>query len=206
VATPTCSVCGRPTSAHQRHVRFGLPDPVLALAKREQAEGTWDEPSDGARLGDAPSSKRWCLRPLVATGPSIDGTSVTFKVWIAIDPRNEALRRLTEIWWDDARYRDLRLEGWCTRSGRVGDVSGTGQPQTVCLLRITGWPRAARARLVECLADGDPRRDLLGASVTDQDVVDDRVDSGFKGRGQVFVAVGDGQPGQIVGPEYVVGG
>jgi hypothetical protein len=48
------------------------------------------------------------LLPVHLTG----GESVTFGVWLAIDPRDHALRRLTEIWWDDTRYRDLRLEGW----------------------------------------------------------------------------------------------
>lgn len=42
----------------------------------------------------------------------VGGDSITFGVWLAIDPRDNALRRLTEVWWDETRYPDLRVEGW----------------------------------------------------------------------------------------------
>jgi len=41
VATDTCPSCGRPRDAHDRHVRYTLPDPVLALRRREKTPGTW---------------------------------------------------------------------------------------------------------------------------------------------------------------------
>jgi hypothetical protein len=36
-----CATCGMPIDAHNRHVRFQLPDPVLALPDRERTDGTW---------------------------------------------------------------------------------------------------------------------------------------------------------------------
>lgn len=36
-----CPTCGRPVDAHDRHVRFRLPDPVLAVPDQERTEGTW---------------------------------------------------------------------------------------------------------------------------------------------------------------------
>lgn len=41
-----------------------------------------------------------------------EADSLTFGVWLAIDPRNDALRRLFDIWWDDEQYANLRLTGW----------------------------------------------------------------------------------------------
>lgn len=31
---------------------------------------------------------------------------------LAIDPRNDHLRSLMDVWWDDPKYRDLRMDGW----------------------------------------------------------------------------------------------
>ncbi len=36
-----CATCGRPLDAHDRHVRFRLPQPVLDSPDRDQAPGTW---------------------------------------------------------------------------------------------------------------------------------------------------------------------
>lgn len=40
------------------------------------------------------------------------GDFVTFGLWLAIDPRDDALTKLAEVWWNDDKYRDLTVEGW----------------------------------------------------------------------------------------------
>jgi len=40
------------------------------------------------------------------------GDSVTFGLWLAIDPRDDALRKLAGVWWDNDEYRDLSIDGW----------------------------------------------------------------------------------------------
>src|SRR5688500_10080476 len=37
----SCPLCGRPTDSHNRHERFKLPDPVLALPDDEREARTW---------------------------------------------------------------------------------------------------------------------------------------------------------------------
>ena len=41
-----------------------------------------------------------------------ENDSLTFGTWLAIDPREGALRSIFEIWWDDVRYAQLTLSGW----------------------------------------------------------------------------------------------
>lgn len=41
-----CELCGRPTDAHDRQVRFRLPDPVLRASEQDRAQGTWKTHED----------------------------------------------------------------------------------------------------------------------------------------------------------------
>gem|GEM_PF-5983322 len=36
-----CPTCGRPLDEHNRHLRFGVPEPVLSVPKEERAARTW---------------------------------------------------------------------------------------------------------------------------------------------------------------------
>jgi hypothetical protein len=96
-------------SAHNRHVRFRLPEPVLASADREQTAGTWmsdDTPETSVmmQVPDIGSFVR-CLLPVKLTG----GFTITFGVWLAVHP--DDLQRAFREWWEP-RYANLRLDGW----------------------------------------------------------------------------------------------
>jgi hypothetical protein len=112
VAVATCAMCGRPVSEHNRHVRFSLPDPALALAEREATPGTWMSHATAREsvMMQIPNVGTFvrALLPVRLSG----GDSVTFGVWLAIDPRHDALRKLATVWWNDDEYRDLKIEGW----------------------------------------------------------------------------------------------
>jgi hypothetical protein len=101
-------MCGRPVDVHDRHVRFRLPDPVLASPDREQAPGTWlshDTP-DSSVMMQVPFVGAFvrALLPVRLTG----GHTLTFGVWVGIDPGE--LPRVFAIWWEP-QYADLRLDG-----------------------------------------------------------------------------------------------
>ena len=104
-----CTTCGRPLDAHNRHVRFRLPDPVNALPEREHTEGIWlshDEP-ERAVMMQGPNVGAF-VRSLLPVGLT-DGFTVTFGVWLAIHP--DDLQRIFGVWWEPV-YRDLVVEGW----------------------------------------------------------------------------------------------
>lgn len=107
--TQSCPQCGRPLDAHNRHVRFRLPDPVLATADREAAPGVWMSHGDANESvmmqvpGVGPFVR--CLLPVRLTG----GYTVTFGVWLAVHP--DDLQRAFRVWWEPA-YRDLVLDGY----------------------------------------------------------------------------------------------
>jgi hypothetical protein len=107
--TEVCPTCGRPIDAHNRHVRFRLPDPVNELPDRERTPGAWlshDEPEPSVMM-QVPNVGAFvrCLLPVHLTG----GFTVTFGVWLAVHP--DELQRAFRVWWDPA-YADLVLDGW----------------------------------------------------------------------------------------------
>lgn len=109
VTASTCSSCGRPLDLHDRHVRFRLPDPVLNAPERETTPGTWMS-HDGAResvMMQVPHIGAFvrALLPIRLT----EGHTITFGVWLAVDPRE--LASIYAVWWEP-EYRDLRLSGW----------------------------------------------------------------------------------------------
>ena len=104
----TCADCGRPLSHHDRHVRYGLPDPVLASGVEPGASGFWMShatPSDSVMMQvDGVGAFVRALLPTNLTG----GYTVTFGVWVGISP--DDLRRVFDSWWAP-EYVDLRVEG-----------------------------------------------------------------------------------------------
>ncbi|MFB9416002.1 DUF2199 domain-containing protein [Dactylosporangium matsuzakiense] len=104
-----CPSCGRPLDAHKRHVRFTLPDPVLGTAQQERTPGTW--------MSHA-SARASVMMQIPAVGAFVrallpvrltDGYTVTFGVWLAIDPAQ--LQEAFSIWWEP-EYQNLRMAGW----------------------------------------------------------------------------------------------
>jgi hypothetical protein len=101
-------MCGRPVEDHDRHVRFRLPDPVLASPAQEKTPGAWlshDGPESSVMM-QIPSTGAFvrALLPVSLTG----GHTVTFGVWVGIDPRE--LQRVFAVWWTP-KYPGLRLDG-----------------------------------------------------------------------------------------------
>ena len=111
----TCDMCGRPLVAHDRHVRFRLPEPVLATAAQEHAPGAWlsHDTAQSSVMMQIPSVGAFvrALLPITLTGRH----TVTYGVWVAIDPRQ--LQRVFAIWWRP-EYEDLRLDGLLANSIR----------------------------------------------------------------------------------------
>jgi hypothetical protein len=118
-------------SDHNRHVRFSLPDPVLELAERETTPGTWMS-HDTAResvMMQIPNLGAFvrALLPVRLRG----GDSVTFGLWIEIDPRDHALRKLFDLWWEDDKYRHLMIQGWLANAVAPWGLLGAPVTATV---------------------------------------------------------------------------
>lgn len=109
VTTGICTACERPVDAHNRHMRFTLPDPVLDTPDKEMTAGTWMS-HDGAResvMMQVPNIGAFvrALLPIRLT----EGHTITFGVWLAVNPRE--FPSIFGVWWEP-EYRDLRLVGW----------------------------------------------------------------------------------------------
>jgi len=104
----SCELCGRPTDAHDRHVRFRLPDPVLRSSDQDRAPGTWktDEDPSAAVMMMVPELGAFvrALLPIHLTG----GHTVTFGVWVGVHA--DDLNRAFDSWWAP-EYVNLTLEG-----------------------------------------------------------------------------------------------
>lgn len=103
VPSTTCPTCGRTLDAHNQHVRFQLPDPVLAIPAEERATRTWDN-EVMMQVEDLGAFVR-CLLPVSLE----DGYRLTFGLWLAVPPA-EMHRALNE-WWAPS-YKDLVLDGF----------------------------------------------------------------------------------------------
>jgi hypothetical protein len=108
VADQVCAQCGRVLDAHDRHVRFRLPDPVLDRSRDGLPDGTWlshEDPGTSVMM-QVPGLGAFvrALLPVRLTG----GHTVTYGVWVGIHPSD--LQRAFAAWWQPD-YADLRLDG-----------------------------------------------------------------------------------------------
>jgi hypothetical protein len=92
-----CEICGRPTDAHDRHVRFRLPDPVVNTQLQDRAPGTWQTAQNAndsvmMQVPDVGPFVR-ALLPVRLTG----GFTVTYGVWVGVHP--DDLQRAFKVWW-----------------------------------------------------------------------------------------------------------
>lgn len=105
----TCRMCGRPTSAHDRDVRFRLPDPVLDSPDQHRAQDSWlsDPDPNQATLMQIPHISPFvrALLPIKLEG----GHEFRFGVWIAIHPND--LQHACEV-WNAPEYTHLKLTGY----------------------------------------------------------------------------------------------
>ncbi|WP_157630318.1 DUF2199 domain-containing protein [Kribbella catacumbae] len=108
--TETCPTCGRPTDAHDRHIRFQLPTPLYDLPDWEQLPGLWmshQTPTESVMLqADGFGAFVRALLPVQLEG----GHKLTYGVWVGVHP--DQLQQAFAVWWDDSpAYLDLRLDG-----------------------------------------------------------------------------------------------
>jgi hypothetical protein len=108
VADQTCAQCGRVLDAHDRHVRFGLPDPVLDRSRGGLPEGTWLSHADPRTsvMMRVPGLGAFVRALLLVrlTG----GHTVTYGVWVSTSPAD--LQRAFAVWWQP-EYARLKLDG-----------------------------------------------------------------------------------------------
>ncbi|MDQ0849415.1 hypothetical protein QFZ65_001353 [Arthrobacter sp. B3I9] len=104
-----CGMCGGTLAAHDRDVRFRLPDPVLNSPEQQRAEGSWlsDPDPTTATLMQIPdiSPVVRSLLPVRLQG----GHEFRFGVWIAIHP--DDLQHACRV-WNAPEYADLKLTGY----------------------------------------------------------------------------------------------
>lgn len=110
MTTDTCATCGRATDAHDRHVRFTLPDPILDLPDWEQAPGFWmshETPVESVMMQvEGYGAFIRALLPIHLEGRH----KLTYGVWIGVHPA--ALQEAFAVWWgENPAYLDLRLDG-----------------------------------------------------------------------------------------------
>jgi len=122
MSAPVCGLCGRPLEAHNRHVRFRLPDPVLATDEQDRTPGVWmsDTDANAAVMIQVPNVGPFvrCLLPVRLTG----GFTVTFGVWLAVHP--DDLQRAFRVWWAP-EYRELVLDGFLANKLPVWGLLGS---------------------------------------------------------------------------------
>jgi hypothetical protein len=97
-----CPSCGRPLDAHDRHVRFKLPDPVLAVPAAERADRSWG--NDVLLQVQGVGAFVRVLLPIHMTG----GYTITVGTWLGVHPHD--LRRAWKVWWRP-EYAELQLDG-----------------------------------------------------------------------------------------------
>jgi hypothetical protein len=95
-------VCGRATNAHDQHVRFLLPDPVLGMAESEREAKTWK--TEVMMQVEGIGAFVRCLLPVSLEG----GHTLTFGLWLGVPPAD--MHRALEAWWSPS-YGDLVLDG-----------------------------------------------------------------------------------------------
>jgi len=102
-------MCGRTTSAHDRDVRFRLPDAVLNSPDQHRAKDSWlcDPDPNIATLMQIPYISPFvrALLPVRLEG----GHELRFGVWIAIHP--DDLQHACRF-WNAPEYSDLKLTGY----------------------------------------------------------------------------------------------
>jgi hypothetical protein len=154
-------MCGRPLDAHDRHVRFRLPEPVLTSPAQEKAPGSWlshDSPETSVMM-QVPAIGAFvrAVLPVHLSG----GHSVTFGVWVGIDPRE--LQRVFAVWWGP-EYRDLRLDGALANSIPPWGLLAAPVTLTVRDPRQTPYcSESQNPSLSQVLNDQWPHADILDA-------------------------------------------
>lgn len=154
-----CPTCGRPLEHHNRHVRYRLPDPVVALREQEGSTATWmsHEDANSSVMMQVPGAGPFCraLLPVLLEG----GYTVHFGVWIGIHPAD--LQRAFAVWWSP-EYTDLKLVG--VLANDLPKFGGLGSPVRLAVLDPDHTPTvvdSTAAGLAEVLRREWHHEDLL---------------------------------------------
>jgi len=109
VSSSTCAQCGRPLDAHDRHVRFRLPDVVVSAGIELHDESVWmtDPDPDRAVMLRVEGVGRF-VRVLLPVQLH-DGFSVTFGTWVDV-AGDAQFRDIIDVWWSD-RYGSYSFTG-----------------------------------------------------------------------------------------------
>ena len=101
-----CLTCGSALDAHDRHIRYTLPDPLLAADGWQRVAGTWmsDPNAREAVMIYVPEVGAFvrALLPIHLSG----GYKLTYGVWLAVEPAK--LREIYQV-WNRPEYQDLRI-------------------------------------------------------------------------------------------------
>lgn len=126
-----CPSCGRRLDEHNRHVRFVLPDPVLAVPESERVERTWGH--DPLLQVQGIGAFVRVLLPIQLTG----GFSLTVGTWLAINPSG-----LREVWelWETPAYAELVLDGFLANALPPWGEKVLGEPAVAAVRDSTQWP------------------------------------------------------------------
>lgn len=159
--TQRCPTCGPPLDEHDRHVRFRLPDPVLAVVGWEGLPDTWlSDPDPGkAVMMHVPDLGGFvrCLLPVQLTG----GYEVTFGLWLAVHPAD--LRRAFDAWWAP-QYDELVLDGYLANAlpswGLLGAPASAEVRDVEATPYIVG---SVEPQLARVLTEAWPHDDVLAA-------------------------------------------
>src|SRR5690349_21541200 len=108
-------------SAHDRHIRFTWPDPVLAARQPPRSSDVWmsgPTPQD-SDLMQVPHVGEFArvLLPVRLT----EGHTLTFGVWLALE--HQQFTAAVEVWWAPS-YESLRLEGLVANAVPPWGLSG----------------------------------------------------------------------------------
>ena len=153
VSSSTCAQCGRPLDAHDRHVRFRLPDVVVSAGIELHDESVWmtDPDPDRAVMLRVEGVGRF-VRVLLPVQLH-DGFSVTFGTWVDV-AGDAQFRDIIDVWWSD-RYGSYSFTG-----SLANDLPLWGLP--MCCLRARGRARR-RTRLTDA---GQPAPEVMPAGRT----------------------------------------
>jgi len=128
-----CPGCGRPLDEHNRHFRFGVPEPVLSLPDGERATLTWG--NDVLMQVQGVGAFVRILVPVKLTG----GYKVTYGAWLSVHP--DDLRHACEV-WTAPQYLELRLRGVLANKLPGWESETYGKPVQAEVLDVEQVPYA----------------------------------------------------------------
>jgi hypothetical protein len=163
MTSDACSICGRPLEEHDRHVRFVLPEPVLAVPAEERQARTWG--NDVLMQVDGVGAFVRILLAVKLTG----GHKLTYGAWLSVHP--DRLRHAWEIWRTPA-YSGLRLDGVLANTLPAWPSETYAKPMVAAVLDVDHVPYAVDSPddfMRRVLREEWPHDMLPGIAVGDED-------------------------------------